>query len=92
MKITYDPAKRDKTLAERGLDFEDALLVFAGQTHQFEDIRHDYGEQRMICYGILDGRLVVVGYVQRGETRHIFTMRKANEREKARYRERLGEG
>ncbi|MBF0175690.1 MAG: BrnT family toxin [Magnetococcales bacterium] len=86
MKITYDPVKRDKTLEERGLDFDDAPLVFAGQVHQLADIRHDYGEQRMICYGFLEGRLVVVGYVQRGETRHIFSMSKANEREQARYR------
>ncbi|MBF0130971.1 MAG: BrnT family toxin [Magnetococcales bacterium] len=87
MKITYDPAKREETLKERGLDFLDAPLVFAGQVHQFADTRRDYGERRMICYGVLDGRLVVVGYVARGETRHVFTMRKANEREQARYRE-----
>jgi len=30
------------------------------------------------------GRLVVVGYTPRGTTRHIFSMRKANDREKAR--------
>jgi uncharacterized DUF497 family protein len=30
MRITYDPAKRQKTLDERGLDFEDAPAVFAG--------------------------------------------------------------
>jgi hypothetical protein len=28
MKITFDPAKRAFTLAERGLDFEDAAEVF----------------------------------------------------------------
>ena len=33
MQITYDPAKRDKTLAERGLDFEDAPEVFDGFTY-----------------------------------------------------------
>ena len=27
MRITFDPAKRVRTLAERGLDFEDAELV-----------------------------------------------------------------
>jgi hypothetical protein len=30
VKITYDPAKREKTLRARGLDFEDAATVFAG--------------------------------------------------------------
>ena len=42
-------------------------------------------EQRMICFGFLAGRMVAVGYVQRGETRHIFSMRKANEREQNRF-------
>ena len=51
MKITYDPDKRDKTFAERGLDFEDAAVVFAGTTLEIEDTRKDYSEVRMICYG-----------------------------------------
>ena len=84
MRITFDPAKRDKTLAERGLDFADAALVFAGVTLEVEDTRKNYGEPRTICYGLLDGRMVVVGYTPRGADRHIFSMRKANEREKAR--------
>lgn len=90
MKVTYDPAKRKATLKDRGLDFEDAGQVFAGPVFEFEDTRKAYGERRMICYGVLGGRrLVVVGYVERGGTRHVFSMRKANEREITRYQERL---
>ena len=84
MRITFDPAKRAKTLADRGLDFEDAALVFAGATFELEDLRKDYGESRIICYGLLAGRMVVIGYVPRGNTRHVFSMRKANDREKER--------
>ena len=84
MRISYDPDKRQKTLDERGLDFDDALMVFAGLTFEVEDTRRDYGETRMICFGHLAGRLVVIGYVPRGAARHIFSMRKANEREQAR--------
>ena len=84
MRITFDPAKRARTLAERGLDFEDALIVFEGVTVEVEDTRRNYGEPRIVCYGLLSGRLVVVGYTPRGATRHVFSMRKANEREKAR--------
>ena len=43
-----------------------------------------YGEKRVIGYGLLAGRVVVVGYAPRGADRHVFSMRKANEREKAR--------
>jgi uncharacterized protein len=84
MRITFDPAKRAKTLAERGLDFADATIVFAGVTVEVEDTGWDYGETRIICYGRLEGRMVVVGYVPRGASRHIFSMRKANGREQER--------
>ena len=84
MRVTFDPAKRVRTLDERGLDFEDAELVFAGTTIEIEDTRRNYGERRIICYGILAGRIVVVGYTPRGSARHVFSMRKANDREKAR--------
>jgi hypothetical protein len=84
MRITFDEAKREKTLAERGLDFADAAFVFAGLTLEVEDTRKSYGEARVICYGLLGGRMVVVGYTPRGADRHVFSMRKANEREQAR--------
>ena len=84
MRVTFDPIKRAKTLTERGLDFADAALVFAGVTIEIEDTRRNYGEKRVICYGLLAGRVVVVGYTPRGADRHVFSMRKANEREKAR--------
>ena len=84
MRISYDPSKRQRTLEERGLDFEDAAAVFADLTFEVEDTRQDYGEIRIICFGYLARRMVVIGYTPRGTTRHIFSMRKANEREQAR--------
>ncbi|MBI5659669.1 MAG: BrnT family toxin [Nitrosomonadales bacterium] len=84
MLITFDPTKRDKALSERGLDFDDAALIFAGVTLEVEDTRKDYGETRVICYGLLEGRMIVVGYTPRGADRHVFSMRKANEREQNR--------
>ena len=84
MRITFDPTKRDKALSERGLDFNDAALIFAGVTLEVEDTRKSYGETRVICYGMLEGRMVVVGYTPRGADRHVFSMRKANEREQKR--------
>ncbi len=84
MRIAYDSAKREKTLAQRGLDFEDAVVVFQGLTVEVEDTRRNYGERRILCFGLLAGRLVVVGYTPRGAARHIFSMRKANDREQTR--------
>lgn len=89
MRITYDPIKREQTLADRGLDFADAAIVFAGPIFEIQDNRKNYGELRIICYGICAGRMVVVGYTPRGPDRHVFSMRKANEREKKRITPRL---
>jgi uncharacterized protein len=83
-KITFDPDKRDKAYEERGLDFADARAVFEGVTVEIEDTRRDYGETRIIRYGFLADRMVVVGYTPRGADRHIFSKRKANECEQAR--------
>lgn len=84
MQISYDPAKRQRTQEARGLDFEDAVQVFEGVTIEFEDTRKAYKERRIICFGYLASRLVVIVYVTRGTIRHIISMRKANDREKAR--------
>ena len=85
IEITFDPAKRERALLERGLDFCSAVEVFNGKLHEIEDTRRDYGEKRMMCFGYLGGRMVVVGYVQRGNARHVFSMRKANDREQKYY-------
>ncbi|MES2127793.1 MAG: BrnT family toxin [Pseudomonadota bacterium] len=81
MDVTYDPVKRHRTLVERGLDFADVASAFAGVTYELEDTRKNYGEHRYICYGYLNCRMVVIGYTVGGANRHVFSVRKANERE-----------
>jgi uncharacterized DUF497 family protein len=90
MAITFDPAKRERTLAERGLDFADAAEVFAGPLVENPDERFDYGEERFVTVGYLARRMVVVVWTPRGADRHIISLRKANERERKRYGEQLG--
>lgn len=90
VRISYDSAKRAKTLAERGLDFEDAAEVFAGKTVDYVDDRFDYAEVRWISVGLLRGRMVVVVWTGRGAVRHIISMRKANGREQEKHRRQLG--
>lgn len=85
MRITFDPAKQARTLKERGLDFADAGKVFAGKTLDRADVRQDYGEERIVTVGRLASRMVVLVWTPRGDACHIISMRKANEREQARY-------
>jgi uncharacterized DUF497 family protein len=89
VKISYDTGKRAITLAERGLDFDDAPKVFAGRGLTLTDDRWDYGEIRYLTYGLLNDRMVVIVWTPRGETRHIISMRKCNDREKAIFQARM---
>lgn len=68
-----------------------SILIAATRTDEFEDIRKDYSEKHMITIGHLERRMVIVGYVQRGSTRHIFSMRKANQREIKKYQKQFEE-
>jgi uncharacterized DUF497 family protein len=82
VKITFDPAKRLVTLRERGIDFAtDAEKVFAGDTATFDAKRSDYGEVREVTAGLLNGRTVIMVWTQRGEARHIISMRYCHAKE-----------
>lgn len=85
MAITYHHLKRDRALRERGLDFAAAAEVFAAPVFTFLDEGEDYGEERRISIGYLNGRMMVIGWTPRGEDRHVFSMRKANAREQKKY-------
>ncbi len=89
MQIEFDPSKRDATLENRGLDMAEAGKVFSGPHLTFDDIRFNYGEQRFITIGRLDGRMIVLAWTPRGEARRIISMRKANDREQEKYGPRL---
>jgi len=89
MRITFDPDKRARTLAERGLDFADAHLVFAGRRMNLPDDRRDYGEPRFLTAGWLRGRFVVLIWTPRGEDRRIISMRYGHDDEEAYYEEQM---
>lgn len=100
MQITYDPAKREATLRARGLDMAEAGAIFDGPILTVTDDRADYREIRQITIGFLAGgflpqgsmagRMVVLVWTARGNTRRIISMRKANDREYATYAPRFG--
>ena len=89
IKVTFDPSKRDLTLKHRGLDFARAGEVFAGLTATIVDDRFDYGETRFITAGHLDGRLVVMVWTERGEARHVISLRHCHAKEEKIWRRRM---
>lgn len=90
MEITFDPAKRDWTLRERGVDFADVPTVMLGAVLTVADDRVDYGEPRFITYGRLQDRLVMFAWTPVDGAIRVISMRKCNEREQRKFAGRLG--
>jgi uncharacterized DUF497 family protein len=90
MRVTFDPAKRARTLAERGLDFADAGKVFAGRHATRESDNSNAGDLRYVTAGYLNDRFVVLVWTPRGEDRHIISMRHGHAKEEKLYRDVLG--
>ena len=52
---------------------------------QIEDDRYDYGEERFVTFGILEGRLVVVIHTESEDLIRIISIRKATKHEEKAY-------
>ena len=89
MKLSWTEAKRVKTLQERGLDFARGAEVFAGLHVTRATHGGSGGEPRFISAGFLDGRLVVMVWTPRGDTRHIMSMRYAHAKEQKLWEEEM---
>lgn len=85
MDISYDPAKNQKNIRERGLDF-DRAADFDFTTAEINPVlRND--EFRYLAKGLLGGRLHVLCFkVVEGGIR-VISFRKANKREVRQYEE-----
>ena len=85
VKIEFDPAKREWTLRERGLDFAKAAQIFEAFNLTFDDGREDYEEDRFLTYGLLDEGIVACVWTVRGIRRRIISLRKAEKDEREIY-------
>ena len=81
---SWDESKRQQNIKDHGLDFEGADAIWDNFTITRQDIREDYGEQRLVTFGILDGELVVLVHTERDDDMHIISLRQA-EKHEARY-------
>lgn len=81
MRFTWHESKRQLTLQRRGLDFAQAEQVFVGPTFTFEDDRKEYGEQRWVTLGLLNGIVVVVVHTETVDEIRVISMRKAEKDE-----------
>jgi uncharacterized DUF497 family protein len=83
MRFSWSEAKRRSNLIDHGLDFVDAPRVFDGVTYTFEDDRLDYGEERFVTLGLLDGIVVSIVHTESPRSIRVISFRKATKREQA---------
>ena len=82
MVFEWDENKRLSNLKKHGIDFQDVEQFFDSNPICFQDDRKDYGEERFVAFGIIEGRVIITAYTYREQTIRIISMRKANARER----------
>ena len=85
MEISFDPAKNEKNIHERGLSFERAVeFDFQGAIF-LVDSRYNYEEIRYIAVGYLERRLHILCFTETPTGIRVISFRKANAREAKKY-------
>ena len=85
----WDEAKRLWTLADRGLDFRDANLVFDGRPTIHVGARNA-DEERFASVAMIEGKCHTVIWTWRGENRRIISFRRSRDGEEKAYRRIYG--
>lgn len=92
MKFEWDEAKNQSNIRNHGISFELAQRIFAGPVLTWLDDREDYGEDRFISIGAIDGvALIVVVHTDREGRVRLISARAASRRERQTYYEQIHE-
>jgi hypothetical protein len=93
MEFEWDDGKASSNFNKHGVLFKYAANVFLDPARaDAEDRRRDYGEQRRLVFGMIDGELFAVVYTVRGSMIRLISARKANDRERMKYDRTLHTG
>ena len=85
MEVSFDPAKNERNIAERGLSFTLVEQLDWATALINEDTRKTYGERRYFVLGFIGGRLHAAVFTPRAGIAHVISLRKANTREVTRH-------
>jgi uncharacterized protein len=85
---TWDAAKREWNLRQRGLDFADAYLVYENPDKvTLESPRRGENRKLDIALVAINGVVLALVYVQRGDNVHVISFRRASRKERKIYAE-----
>lgn len=85
MRLTYDPAKNQRNIAERGIPFKLADELDWTTALVAEDTRRAYPERRFQALGLIGAHLHMLVFTPRNGAVHVISLRRANKRERSRY-------
>ena len=85
--LSWDESLRKLNLKHHGLDLVKCDAIWDHLTVTREDKRHDYGEERLVCFGLLEAEVVVMVYTERPKVPHVISLRKAEKHEARYYRQ-----
>ncbi len=85
MEFDWDENKRKANLRNHGIDFVGIEELFEGETVTILDDRFDYGEQRFVTFGTLEGRVISVAHTETDDTIRVISVRKATRNEETSY-------
>lgn len=81
MLFEWNGHKRRVNRRKHGLDFADCERVMLGPTATALDRRFDYGEDRLLTYGLLNGVVVAITHLLCGDTVRVISFRRATKYE-----------
>ena len=89
MQFEWDESKRISNLRKHGIDFLDVPPVFNRAILTIEDDRFNYGEERFVTLGLLQGRVVAIVHTESEDYIRIISARKATKYEQKTYFEQI---
>jgi uncharacterized protein len=85
MNFEWDEEKRLSNIEKHGFDFVGVEKMFESETATIFDDRFDYGEERFVTFGLLEGHVIAVTHTETDETIRIISVRKATKNEEENY-------
>ncbi|CAN7548129.1 BrnT family toxin [Phyllobacterium sp. LjRoot231] len=85
MEFEWDENKRRQVNKKHGVDLLYAALIFKGPVLTKIDDRADYGEERFISLGMVDGACFIVVHTNRNEVTRLITAWKGGQLEYDQY-------
>lgn len=83
MVFEWDAEKRLLTIIKHGIDMADAVQIFARNPMILSSSRN--GEDRHLAVGPLNGVMIAVAFVMRGNATRVITARRARRNERSAY-------